>query len=592
MAIPLHVQLGNLQYAGWEPKAFARQGLGSRLLADVMIPLPDGLHLSADVYLPKEPGRYPAIVQFSAYNRDLDTIGIPTGSNEIGSPPLSNDRGYVQVVVTARGVGRSEGILQPWLSDEQEEAHVCCIEWAAQQSWCTGDVCLFGTSYYGMNQALAATKRPQGLRAFFANEICTDFYRQVFYYGGLPNLDFFNLWLGANFTDAVIHRYVKPNKRALLSYIFNRPYLYRLLKPHLSKIIDKQKKHRINAQALLYYKKFLTESAYGELSPIGRGPYLDLANVNVPFVVVQNQACVSLHQFGAYDLYLRAGDKELPRWLIVGPAEYKLPVYSWQLEALAFFDYIVYGLNNGYAEQSPVRYWVSGENKFVSSPSFSPPKAQWMRYYLGPATQDNPKDYSLLEESSAHNEVLTFYSIPPGIQTLQGLEAITPQNLIFHFTMKHPITVAGAIRISINFRCNEIDSYLIARLGWIDADKTYHHIGMGHLRPAVHQIDESLSSEFEWVMVVEQSTPLIPNQKVRLQWSLTPAGAAIPENAVLELEIASRSDQFSSSFSDDLVITKAPAPPYFCRNEIICGAESYIEFHGLSFTESTKNEAI
>jgi hypothetical protein len=46
MTIPLHVQSGDLYYAGWEPKALARQGLGSRLLADVMIPLPDGLHLS------------------------------------------------------------------------------------------------------------------------------------------------------------------------------------------------------------------------------------------------------------------------------------------------------------------------------------------------------------------------------------------------------------------------------------------------------------------------------------------------------------------------------------------------------------------
>ena len=85
------------------------QGLGCRLLADQRVPVEGGVSLSADVYTPKRPGRYPAIVMFAAYSHELHTAGIPAGSNEIGSPPVFTDRGYAQVVLTRRGMGRSEG---------------------------------------------------------------------------------------------------------------------------------------------------------------------------------------------------------------------------------------------------------------------------------------------------------------------------------------------------------------------------------------------------------------------------------------------------------------------------------------------------
>ena len=188
--IPLKSRLNHLQLAGWQPAKVADQGLGCRLLADVMIPMKDGTKLSADVYLPKKPGRYPAIVQFAAYNRDLHTIGVPKGTNEIGSPPIVTDRGYAQVVVTARGVGRSEGELRRWHAESEVQDHLACVAWAGEQPWSSGDVCLFGTSYYGMNQPTIAAHRPPALKAFFCNEICTDFRRHVFRYAGYPNVEF------------------------------------------------------------------------------------------------------------------------------------------------------------------------------------------------------------------------------------------------------------------------------------------------------------------------------------------------------------------------------------------------------------------
>ncbi len=172
------------QFAGWQPKPPVHAGLGCRLLADQRIPVEGGVTLSADVYTPKVPGRYPAIVQFAAYSRELHTAGIPTGSNEIGAPPVFTGHGYGQVVVMRRGMGRSGGEGRVFLNEQDVDDHAASIAWAAAQPWCDGRVVLFGTSYYGMTQPLVAVRRPPALKAFFCNEICTDYFRHLTQFGG------------------------------------------------------------------------------------------------------------------------------------------------------------------------------------------------------------------------------------------------------------------------------------------------------------------------------------------------------------------------------------------------------------------------
>jgi uncharacterized protein len=193
------------------------RGLGCRLLADRRIPVDDGVHLSADVYTPRRPGRYPAIVQVAAYSRELHTAGIPTGSNEIGSPPVFTDRGYVQVVVTRRGMGRSQGEAGVFLDPQDVDDHERCIACAARQPWCDGTVVGFGTSYYGLTQPLVAVRRPPALEAFFSNEITTDYFGNVFEFGGAFGLYFAGVWMGANFTETMYRLRVPPIAPALIS---------------------------------------------------------------------------------------------------------------------------------------------------------------------------------------------------------------------------------------------------------------------------------------------------------------------------------------------------------------------------------------
>jgi predicted acyl esterase len=109
LTIPLKGSTSGRQYAGWEPRAVATQGLSNRALTGQRIPVDDGVTLNADVYTPRTPGRYPAVVSFAAYSSESHTAGIPTGTNEAGSLPVFTDRGYCSVIVERRGMGRSSG---------------------------------------------------------------------------------------------------------------------------------------------------------------------------------------------------------------------------------------------------------------------------------------------------------------------------------------------------------------------------------------------------------------------------------------------------------------------------------------------------
>jgi putative CocE/NonD family hydrolase len=321
--IAIRPSLTGEQLAGWQPRCVAMQGLGCKLLADQRIPVAPNVRLAADAYVPKVPGRYPAIVQFAAYSKELHTAGIPTGSNEIGSPPVFAGRGYAQVVVTRRGMGRSEGETAVFFNDQDVEDHARCIGWAAEQPWCDGNVVLFGTSYYGMTQPLVAVRRPAALKAFFCNEICTDYFRQIAQFGGAPGLYFCNLWMGANFTETNFGLRVPPLMRALLSQIMNspiKPIWEKLLMRRVDSIYRSFMSKTPIKPVREIYVNWMIDGKTRAQSTMPPGPYQELSQIEIPFVVVQNLGYFNLHQFGCYDLFQNAGTPADKKWMILGPA--------------------------------------------------------------------------------------------------------------------------------------------------------------------------------------------------------------------------------------------------------------------------------
>ena len=123
----------------------------------------DGVNLSVDIYRPDDGGKFPALLAFAIYNKDLQGPDVANalppqpawsslwaGPLEAGDTKFFVSRGYVHVIGSPRGVGKSDGGgSRQWDSYD-------LIEWIAQQPWCDGNVGMVGISGFGAEQLFAA----------------------------------------------------------------------------------------------------------------------------------------------------------------------------------------------------------------------------------------------------------------------------------------------------------------------------------------------------------------------------------------------------------------------------------------------------
>jgi predicted acyl esterase len=295
----------------------------------------------------------------------------------------------------------------------------------------------------------------------------------------------------------------------------------------------------------------------------------------VPFVVVQNLGYFNLHQYGCYDLFENAGTPEDQRWMILGPPEYELPVYEWQGEALAFFDHILHGTSNGYTQQPRVRFWIDGTDSFGAATSLPPQSGTPVRFYLGSAGPDHATH--TLGSDPTPDGSNTWAAVPLGLPVLGGLDDIAPQSLAFELTRSREVLLAGPVTATLQFSCNEIDSYVIARLSRIDGSGTRHQLSMGAIRPAAHAEDPVRSTANEIAIDSGQRKPLTPGEPLTLRFSLTPAPARLKPGEKLRLDIASRSDLLRMSPSEGYAQFDMPVPPYLCRNTLHFGGSSWFD---------------
>jgi putative CocE/NonD family hydrolase len=577
--IQLKTDLSQAQTAGWTPGAPVYTSLGHTVHAGQMIAVADGVALSADISTPKTTGRYPAVIAFAAYSHQLQSSGAPTGTSESGEPQLSADRGYNHVIVSRRGMGRSQGESVIFFNETDVDDHVDVIEWCARQPWCDGNIVLFGTSYYAVVQPLVAVRQPPALKGFFGNGTDTDYFRQIVMTGGAPQVDFLTLWMGANFTVMQEKIHVPPIVRAALSHVLNSP-LKHLWQP----VLQKQTVQFMNGFKKqvpdLKYRKLFADWVFDGKSrathSIPSGPYAELDKINVPFVLVEDMGAMNLHQFGAYDLFENAGTPANLKWLIMTPPEYALPVYRWQLEALAFFDHVVHGAENGYADQAPVRYLADGaaEGEYRSAKNFPIPGSTKIRFYL--ATGGDDQQVHKLSNTPGEGKN-SWGAVPFGAIVPSGLDEAANPILTFEPLIEEDVQYAGPSTASLSFSCSEIDSHVLARLGRVDNDGNLHQLSMGSIRPALRRRDKERSTACEIALSMDNPEPLEPYKPVTLLFSLSPRPVLLKVGEKLRLDIASRTDLLFSDVAHGYEQFQMVVPPYFSRNTLHYGPDTFIE---------------
>jgi putative CocE/NonD family hydrolase len=154
---------------------------------DVPTPMRDGVVLQADVFRPAAPGKYPVILQRTPYNKNLTTVGLL-----MLDVIRAASEGYVVVIQDSRGRYASAGEFYPFRDDILDGYDT--VEWCAAQAWSDGNVGMYGASYVGATQWLAAIARPPHLKALFPLITASDYHEGWTYQGGAFALGFNESW--------------------------------------------------------------------------------------------------------------------------------------------------------------------------------------------------------------------------------------------------------------------------------------------------------------------------------------------------------------------------------------------------------------
>jgi putative CocE/NonD family hydrolase len=162
---------------------------------DISVPMRDGVRLSANVFRPEAPGRYPTIL-----------VRTPYGKGAAISPNYAPfvAHGYAVVVQDVRGRYRSEGVFQPL---EQEPADGGdTLDWIARQPWSDGKIGMLGGSYLGIVQWKVAALNNPHLKAIFpAVSGCDDYLDRFYSPGGAMKLGQRLLWMSENLRAPGFH---------------------------------------------------------------------------------------------------------------------------------------------------------------------------------------------------------------------------------------------------------------------------------------------------------------------------------------------------------------------------------------------------
>jgi hypothetical protein len=146
----------------------------------------DGAVLRADIYRPKEEGRFPVLLQRTPYNK----------SNEDDFGYRAAASGYVAIVQDVRGRYTSEGEWYPFKHESQDGYDT--VEWAAALPYSNGKVGMFGGSYVGATQMLTAIAHPPHLAGICPVVTASNYHNGWTYQGGA-----FEQWFNESWTSGL-----------------------------------------------------------------------------------------------------------------------------------------------------------------------------------------------------------------------------------------------------------------------------------------------------------------------------------------------------------------------------------------------------
>src|SRR5579871_4743046 len=155
-------------------------GSGVRLERGVECRLSDGTVLVSDHYYPAGSGPWPTLLMRQPYGRDIASTVV------YAHPVWFARHGYHVAIQDVRGRGESSGEFYPFRYEGRDGAE--SIGWLRSLPACNGRIGMYGFSYQGATQLLAAAEQPEGLACIAPHMTAGDLYHGWFYHQGALRL--------------------------------------------------------------------------------------------------------------------------------------------------------------------------------------------------------------------------------------------------------------------------------------------------------------------------------------------------------------------------------------------------------------------
>jgi putative CocE/NonD family hydrolase len=547
-----------LALAAWPP-ADGRGACSVTKEANVEARMRDGVILRADVYRPQTSQPVPVILMRTQYGKGAAQVQ----PSRFQAPDWFASHCYLVVVQDIRGQGASGGVFYEYAHDRDDGYDT--VEWAARLPGANGKVGMYGSSYVGATQWLAATAAPPSLKAIVPSNTASDYYDGWTYEDGAFRLAFIENWMietiaasaAVNRGDAPTADSLKTAALDIAKWMRFRPYaelpILQPGNPAVAPYFYDAVRHSTDDA---YWKAFSIENRYDKVGV----PVLAFEGWYDAFLngALRNFTGVQAH--GATDLARRDQRIVIGPWEHLGwgrpdsPVSPRLkaigPVADSPVNALtlAWFDHFLKGKDNGVAEGPRVDYFVMGENRWRSSTQWPLAATDYQPWYLAsgghansvmgdgvlarrPAGRDTRPDQFVYDPANPVPSVgghscCAWTSGPQGQFDQSAIEQRADILVFSSAPLEEPVEVTGPVTVDLYAASTAPDTDFTAKLVDVFPDGSAINLNNGVQRASYR---DSLT----------QPTPIEPGKVYKYEIHVWPTSNLFAKGHRIRLEISS-----------------------------------------------------
>jgi uncharacterized protein len=335
----------------------------------------DGTKLRADIYRPKAEGKFPVLLVRTPYDK--------TQEMEFGVRAAA--RGYVVVAQDVRGRFQSEGDWYPFKYESQDGYDT--VEWAAALPYANGKVGMFGGSYVGATQYLAAIAKPPHLAGICPNVTASNYHDGWTYQGGAFE-EWFNESWSTGLAMNTMQRRVQSGQKAV-AWTQKLPLTtYPVLEaPSAEGLAPYFADWLAHPNYDEYWKQWSIEDHYAQIQvPVfSLGAWYDifLGGTLRNYARLKKEAGTEEARRGQKLMVFVGGHAGGSDDRKVGAVDFgeKLP-FDLNEVMLSWYDALLKGGTGAASAEKPVRIFVMGKNEWREEDDWPLARAKNTRYYL------------------------------------------------------------------------------------------------------------------------------------------------------------------------------------------------------------------